>query len=293
MIGAGRRQTSVGRRGGPAMARGLPSARRVRRRRLSRPRWVGPRLLVVMLVLAALAAGGWVWLRNSSLVAVRRVTIAGVSGPDAGQIRSALRSAAQTMTTLNVRLGALRTAIAPYPVVKHLQVSTNFPHGLRIDVVEQVPVAMISVGTSQVPVSADGTLLRDANLTGAGALPTIAVDVAPGGGRVGGAALDEVRLLAAAPYAFLGRVSQASSDPAHGLIAQLRNGPKLYFGVGSQLSAKWAAVTAVLAAASSAGADYIDVTNPSRPAAGSGSDTAGNPPSTAAQAGTTASASGG
>jgi cell division protein FtsQ len=246
-----------------------------------------------MLVLVALAAGGWVWLRNSSLVAVRRVTIAGVSGPDAGQIRSALQSAAHTMTTLNVRLGALRTAIAPYPVVKHLQVSTHFPHGLRIEVVEQVPVAMISVGASQVPVSADGTLLRDADVTGAGALPTIAVDVAPGGGRVGGAALDDVRLLAAAPYAFLARVSQASSDPVHGLIAQLRNGPKLYFGAGSQLSAKWAAATAVLAAASSGGADYIDVTDPSRPAAGSGSDTAGSTPSTTSQAGVAAPASGG
>ena len=246
-----------------------------------------------MLVLVALAGGGWVWLRNSSLVAVRRVTIAGVSGPDAGEIRAALRSAAQTMTTLDVRLGALRTAIAPYPVVKHLQVSTDFPHGMRIHVVEQVPVAMISVGGSQVPVSADGTLLRDANLTGAGALPTIALDVAPGGGRVDGAALDEVRLLAAAPYAFLARVSQVSSDSVHGLIAQLRNGPKLYFGVGTQLSAKWAAATTVLAAASSAGADYIDVTDPSRPAAGSGSDTAGSPSSTASQTGVTASVSGG
>jgi cell division protein FtsQ len=293
MIGAGRRQTSLRRRGAPAMARRLPTARKARRWRLSRPRWVGPRLLVVMLVLGALAAGGWVWLRNSSLVAVRRVTIAGVSGPDAGQIRSALRAAAQSMTTLNVRLGALRTAIAPYPVVKHLQVSTDFPHGLRIDVVEQVPVAMISVGETQVPVSADGTLLRDANLTGAGALPTIALDVAPGGGRVGGSALDDVRLLAAAPYAFLARVSQASSDPVHGLIAQLRNGPKIYFGVGSQLRAKWAAATAVLAAASSAGADYIDVTDPSRPAAGSGSDTADSPASTPSEAAVTAPADGG
>jgi cell division protein FtsQ len=227
-----------------------------------------------MLVLVALAAGGWVWLRNSSLVAVRRVTIAGVSGPDAGQIRSALRSAAHTMTTLDVRLGALRTAVAPYPVVKHLQVSTDFPHRLRIDVVEQVPVAMVSAGGGQVPVSADGTLLRDANVTGAGALPTIALGVAPGGGRVDGTALDDVRLLAAAPYAFLTKVSQASSDPVHGLSAQLRNGPELYFGTGSQLSAKWAAAMTVLAAASSAGAGYIDVSDPSRPAAGVGSDAA-------------------
>ena len=38
--------------------------------------------------------------------------------PDAGQIRAALASAARTMTTLDVNIGQLRTAVAPYPVVK-------------------------------------------------------------------------------------------------------------------------------------------------------------------------------
>ena len=81
--------------------------------------------LRVKLIAAGLAAlvllgGGWVWLRDSSLVAVRRVTVTGVSGPDAGQIRSVLVLAARNMTTLDVRLGPLHTAVAPYPVVKDL-----------------------------------------------------------------------------------------------------------------------------------------------------------------------------
>jgi cell division protein FtsQ len=273
MIGAGRRQIAWGRRGDPALTRRRPSAaRRVRRRRLPRP---GPRFLAAMLAVGALAAGGWVWLRNSPLVAVRSVSIAGVSGPDAGQIRAALRSAALSMTTLDVRLGSLRTAVAPYPVVKHLHVSTDFPHGMRIDVVEQVPVAVVSAAGHQVTVSADGTLLRDAAVTGP--LPTIALDVVPGGTRVSGTALGEVRLLAAAPYALLAKVAGVSSDATHGLIAQLRNGPKLYFGAGDQLAEKWAAAAAVLADPSSAGADYIDVSDPSGPAAGTGADTAGSP----------------
>jgi cell division protein FtsQ len=222
-----------------------------------------------------------VWLRNSSLVSVQHVTIVGVSGRDARQIRAALTSAAHNMTTLDVKMSALRTAVEPYPVVKQLHVSTDFPHGMRIDVVEQVPVAMISASGIHVAVSADGTLLHGADVPGS--LPTISLPVSPGGTRVTGSTLQVVRLLAAAPYQLLNKVSQASESRAHGLEAQLRAGPIVYFGSGNDLGSKWAAAAAVVADSGSAGADYIDVTVPSRPAAGAGSDTAASPTSASSQ----------
>ncbi len=240
-------------------------------------------MLVAVLAVLALAAGGWVWLRNSSLVAVQRVTIVGVSGRDAHQIRAALTSAARNMTTLDVKLSALRTAVAPYPVVKHLHVSTNFPHRMRIDVVEQVPVAMISAAGLRIPVSADGTLLRGISVSGS--LPTISLPVSPGGTRVTGSTLQVIQLLAAAPYELLPKVSQASDSGTHGLEAQLRSGPQLYFGGDDHLGAKWAAAAAVLADPGSAGADYIDVTVASRPVAGAGSDTASSSQSASSQGG--------
>ena len=258
-------------------------------RRLPRPRGGWGRILVAVLAVLALAAGGWVWLRNSSLVAVQRVTIVGVSGRDAQQIRAALSSAAHNMTTLDVKMSALRTAVAPYPVVKHLRVSTNFPHRMRIAVVEQVPVAMISAGGLRVPVSADGTLLR--GISAPGSLPTISLPVSPGGTRVTGSTLQVIQLLAAAPYQLLPKVSQASDNGTHGLEAQLRNGPQLYFGSDDDLGAKWAAAAAVLADSGSAGADYIDVTVASRPTAGAGSDTASSSASASSQNGTTATPS--
>lgn len=261
--------------------------RRLRgRRRLPRP---GLRTLAALAALLALAAGAWVWLRNSSLVAVQRVTIVGVSGRDATQIRSALVSAARNMTTLDVKMSALRTAVAPFPVVKQLHVSTAFPHRMRIAVVEQVPVALISAGGVRVAVSADGTLLHGASLPAS--LPTIPLPVSPGGTHVTGSTLQVVRLLAAAPYQLLGKVSEASDDAAHGLEAQVRNGPKLYFGTGADLGAKWTAAAAVLADAGSAGADYIDVTVPSRPAAGAGSDSGSNGSASSGQSAGAGSAS--
>jgi cell division protein FtsQ len=230
----------------------------------------GPRLLIALVLVIVVAGGGWLWLRDSSLVAVRQVIIGGVSGPDAGQIRSALTGAARGMTTLDVKMSALQTAIKPYPVVKHLQVSTSFPHRMSIQVVEQVPVADISAAGRQIAVSADGTLLHDAASTGP--LPTISLSVFPAGTHVDAPVLPEVRLLAAAPYSLLAKVSQVVRDPSHGLVADLRNGPKLYFGEATDLSAKWAAAAAVLASSTSSGADYIDVTDAARPVAGAGSD---------------------
>src|SRR5947209_5806774 len=223
------------------------SARLVRRRRLSRRRRLPrprPRTIAAILAVLALAGGGWIWLRNSSFVAVQRVTVLGVSGHDAAQIRSALVAAARNMTTLNVKIAALRTAVAPFPVVKQLHVSTAFPHRMRIEVVEQVPVATIAAAGQRVAVSADGTLLRGASVPAS--LPTIPLAVTPAGTHVTGATMGVVRLAAAAPTQLLGRVTQAS-EGAEGLQVQLRDGPRVYFGTHADLAAKWAAAAAVLA----------------------------------------------
>ena len=230
---------------------------------------VPPRLVAAVVALAAVLAGGWLWLRDSSLVAVDRVAITGVAGPDAGAIRSALTSAARSMTTLDVQTDRLHTAVAPYPVVKGIAVTTSFPHQMRIRVTERVAVAVVVAAGQRSEVAADGTLLHDA-ASGTG-LPAIDVAVPPGGTHLEGAALSEVRLLAAAPRSLLPRIQQAASD-AVGLTALVRNGPRIEFGDGSQLRAKWAAAVAVLAEPHSAAASYIDVTVPRRPVAGGGND---------------------
>lgn len=231
-------------------------------------RRLGLRVKVGIAVLAVvlLLGGAWLWVRDSSLVAVRRVSIAGVYGPDAGQIRSALRLAALNMTTLDVHQGQLRMAVAPYPIVKDLHVSTQFPHGMRIDVVEQLPLGALVAGRQAVAVSGDGTLLRDVP---AGSLPAIPVSSLPGGPAVTEpAVLSALALLVATPSRLEARISQVTSTSAHGLVAELRSGPSIFFGDDSDLDAKWDSAAIVLADPSSAGATYIDVSDPARPAAG-------------------------
>ena len=229
-------------------------------------RRLGPRGAAIAAVVLALLGGAWLWLRDSPLVAIDRVTVTRAAGPDARAIRSALVTAARGMTTLDVGTGQLRTAVSPYPEVKSIQVSPQPPHGIRIRVIEQLPVAVVQLGNRTMSVAGDGTLLPG---TGGSRLPKIPLPVPPGGPRLTEpSALAAVRALAAAPYQLLARITQATQVAAHGVVAQLRDGPAIYLGDDSDLHAKWMAAIAVLASPHSGGASYIDVTFPGRPAAG-------------------------
>jgi hypothetical protein len=142
-------------------------------------------------------------------------------------------------------------------------------------------------------VAADGTLLPD--VTVPSQLPLIPLQVPPAGTHLtagdGGAA---VALLSAAPWQMLAHISQVTTVAGHGLVAQVRGGPALYFGGRDHLAAKWAAALAVLADSKSAGASYIDVSDPGRPAAGtaapSGSSTTSGSAATPSLSTTTPSA---
>jgi cell division protein FtsQ len=248
------------------------------RRRIRLPR-VGPRALAGLLILAAILVGLFFWVRQSSLVAVRRVTITGISGPDAAQIRTALAQAALGMSTIDVDARRLHEAVAPYSVVHALALASHFPHGLTITVTEQIPVATVVAGGQRVTVAADGMLLRAHRSTTS--LPTITVPSLAGAGRVTGVAREEVGLLAAAPYPLIPRIASAAVIAGSGLTVTLRSGPMIVFGGDGQLAAKWRSAVAVLASPGSAGASYIDVTSPSRPAAGAGTDTSSAPVATA------------
>jgi cell division protein FtsQ len=237
---------------------------------LTRPRLPSRRRLGILALLLVVLAGGWLWVRQSSLVAIRHVTVVGVSGADAGAVRAALIDSAERMTTLDVSVGSLRRAVASYPDVAQVSASTQFPHGLVIRVDQNVPVAVARIAGRPVVVAGNGTLLSGA--AGVGRLPQLPISVAPLGERVTDrTALRELAVLTAAPYQFLPQIAEVTWQTAHGVVVALRNGPSVYFGSATRLGAKWRAAVAVLADTGSDGALYVDVTDPQRPAAGGGS----------------------
>lgn len=230
-------------------------------------RRLGPLRVAAVLLAACVLGATWLWFRGSSLVAVNQVTVTGITGADSGRIRSALTAAAQTMTTLDVQMSRLYTAVSPYPAVKALRVTTDFPHGMRIRVVEELPAAVLTAGGSRIMVSADGAVLR--SLSTSRALPVIPVRALPVGPRLSDSqAQQELAVVSAAPAKLRTRVTTVLDTSTHGVVVELRAGPSLYFGSSNSVAPKWIAAMAVLANPGSAGASYIDLSDPSRPAAG-------------------------
>jgi cell division protein FtsQ len=224
---------------------------------------------VVGLLAATAAGAGWLWVRDSPLASVQQIRIDGVRGVDAAAIDAALKGAAKGMTTLDVNTGALRAAVAPYVVVRAVSATGSFPHRLTIRVREQLPVAVLVAGGVRTAAAGDGVALGPG--LASATLPTIALSsAAPGrGGHVGdGTVRAELSVLGAAPPALLGWIARVYTEGREGLTVAMRNGLTVYFGDAERPHAKWIAALSVLADARSAGATYVDVRAPERPAAG-------------------------
>lgn len=202
--------------------------------------------LLVALGSMPLLAGGWLWLRHSSLVAVRQVQVEGVHGPQASAIEGVLVAAAHRMSTLDASAGALRAAVAAYPAVHSISVQTRFPHGLRITVSEQGAVAVLVVAGARTAVAADGTVLG-ASLA-SNSLPTINGyrELAVGQRVHDAGLLGFLAVLAAAPKPIRRAITRVYTSP-EGLTVAMRNGLLAYFGDGGRPHAKWLSLDSVLA----------------------------------------------
>ncbi|HEX3392512.1 MAG TPA: FtsQ-type POTRA domain-containing protein [Solirubrobacteraceae bacterium] len=254
-----------------------------------RARRLSIRVLVCVALALPLLGGGWMWLRNSSLLlGVRHVHIAGVHGAQSIEIRDALAAAASRMSTLHFSVAALRAAVVAYPEVAAISASASLPHTLSIHVSERLPVATLVGPGERTAIAADGTVLGPA--LASAALPSVAAKTAPAPGtRVHEAsALAAAAALGAAPAGLLRYVTRAYEGP-EGLTLQMRNGLLVYFGDGSYPHAKWLSLARVLSSPGATGAVYVDVRLPERPAAGfspPGSSSAAASTLTPAQVGT-------
>jgi cell division protein FtsQ len=224
------------------------------------------RFAALAALIAALAVGGWLWLRDSSLVQVTHIQISGTTTSESQRVTQALDTAARGMTTLHVRQGALKDAVAPYSSVETVRVRTDFPHRMTIQVVERRPVAALAIGDRRIPVTGGGMVLR--GIVADRDLPTVRLSKAVTGERVTDrAVLGALEVARAAPAPLLHAAQEVGVQP-RGVVVQLKNGPDLVFGNGEDAAAKWTAAARVLAEPSAAGATYLDLRVPGRVAAG-------------------------
>jgi cell division protein FtsQ len=214
--------------------------------------------------LLGLALAG-LWFRDSSFAKVERVSITGSTSSESAQVRRTLASVADGMSTLHVDEDALHEAVEPFASVAGLRVRADFPHDLRIEVLEHAPVAAVQSGSSRVPATGAGLLLTGVR---ADDLPVVVNKGGVADGHVRDRhALAALAVAAAAPQELRER-SERVWWGDDGIALSLREGPELIFGSAAGARAKWRAAARVLADESSAGATYLDLRVPKLVAAG-------------------------
>jgi cell division protein FtsQ len=254
-------------------------ARARRRRTSSRPRPLRAlrgaftavswryRLGVLVILAAMVAAGYFLWLRDSSLVAVTHVEVAGVRSGDREQIVSELTRVAERQTTLHADPAAIEKAAAAFPTVESVSVDPNFPNGMTIQITERPPALLVQSDGRQVPAAADGTMLAGVAVEGSKNLPVLEAGHIPAG-ALDGDALQQGLVLGAAPPPLRPLIEKIDYGKDYGVEVTLRGGIPVRFGSGSRAAEKWASAAAVLADPKLDSLTYLDVRVPERPAAG-------------------------
>lgn len=126
-----------------------------RRRFVARLRRRRP-VLIAALVLVLAAIGVWlVWF--SSVVTVHGIDVTGNTSISEARIAQ-VAQAPIGRPLVSADLAAIQARIEGLPAVKSATVSRSWPHTIHIEVVERIPVAVVSRGAGLQAVDADGVL---------------------------------------------------------------------------------------------------------------------------------------
>jgi len=236
-------------------------------------RWLpSTRSLLLGVTLVALAVGGYVAARETSVFAIHSLAVRGGSEQLQAEVQDAL---APELGRSLVAIGAgdVEQRLAAVPGVLAVRIDRSFPHTLKVVVTPERPVLLVRRGKDTWVVSARGRVLRKVANPGESSLPRL---WAPKGTPVrvnrilsperGGAAATALAPLAAARFPAHVRTVRAMDGE---LTLVLRSGLELRLGDTGDLRLKLAvARKLLLIQGPDPSAAYIDVSVPQRPVAG-------------------------
>lgn len=235
------------------------------------------RSFVAGLAVLALALGGYLIARETSLFAVDRIEVQGGSPQLAAQVRQALGSfVGRPLVGLDG--AAVLGRVDALPTVVRASYDRAFPHTLRITVVPEQPASVLRRGPESWLVSARGRVMQ--RLAG-GALPRLpriwlsTHTRVQTGAEVSGAGTAVAARALGLSGAFAARVDSAAVTGGT-LVFHLRSGLELVLGNAADVKLKVAVAARVLALLPS-GSTFVDVSSPGRPVAGTGSPSALQP----------------
>ncbi len=242
-----------------------------RRRSVARARGRRRRSWTLIVLGAAAGLVALYWLATGPLLAVHQVDVSGYTRDDSAQLVQALESAAGDGTVIVPATAEMRRVAARFPWVESISVSRTWPRGLKVDVVQARPVAVVSFGGAAAMVSASGRVLGPVEPSRR--LGTLRLRAAPPG--AGGAVPAQERamldLLSASPPKVAARIQDLQVDRAGRVTAALADGPPLRLGAPERMAAKAKALRLMLEDVPPRELDaagYLDLSVPENPALG-------------------------
>jgi cell division septal protein FtsQ len=149
---------------------------RARSRRVSRPsvahgigfavgRYFLPLAAIVVLLGATvfIAASGYDTFARSSFFSLRNVDVRGVDRTPADDIKRVVSSSVEKTGVWNADLAEIRVAVEKFPFIKTAAVSRMLPGGIRVNVTERTPVAVVKLSSGNYLVDGEAAVLALAN----------------------------------------------------------------------------------------------------------------------------------
>ena len=119
-------------------------------------------LLISAVLIAALAGVGLTFYRtatDSIFFKVRSIDIRGTERTPSDDIRRIVASEVEKPGVWNADLSDIRAKIEKFPFVKSAAVSRMLPSGIRVDVVERVPQAIVHLRSGDFLIDGEGAIL--------------------------------------------------------------------------------------------------------------------------------------
>jgi POTRA domain-containing FtsQ-type protein len=253
-----------------------------RRRRLDLLRLApSGRSLLFGFALVLVAAGLYGLARETSMFAVQTIRVDGASPSLAADVERQL-ARYDGRSLVSVDPGSVAQRVAGLPAIRSASVDRAFPHTLRVQVIPELPVAVIRRGADSFLVSARGRVIAPLDRGQRPELPRIwlpaTTEIHLGsflGGPDGGLAARSLAALVGS--GFPGRVTFVRALDGQ-ITLGLRGGLELRLGVPVDLKLKIAIAHGIvpsLALPGAGGPNYLDLAVPERPVAGRNPQPAG------------------
>ncbi|MEP6788669.1 MAG: FtsQ-type POTRA domain-containing protein [Acidobacteriota bacterium] len=161
-----KRKTSIKTKASSVKLKRTSAATRERNTAVKRTfgRFVLPLVITCLLLggLAFLGLSGYRTATASEFFSLRNVDVRGTDRTPPEDIRRIVAAAAEKPGVWNADLSDIRTKVEKFPFVKSAAVSMVLPSGIRVNVTERIPAAIVHLTSGNFLVDGDGVILAKA-----------------------------------------------------------------------------------------------------------------------------------